>query len=91
MKTYNTLSKTFTDEVKTQMGGGKSIDEAFKLVKLDIIGDDFDDPTPTPIPITNPAMNTLVTTFFTLASVVLITLLIVVILLLNSILLCFIA
>ena len=33
MKTYNALSKSFTDEVKTQMGGGKSIDAAFELVK----------------------------------------------------------
>ena len=48
MKTYNALSKSFTDEVKAQMGGGKSIDEAFKLVKLDIVGGDFDEPTVTP-------------------------------------------
>ena len=34
MKTYNALSKSFTDEVKTQMGGGKSIDDAFEEVKL---------------------------------------------------------
>ena len=33
MKTYNALSKSFTDEVKAQMGGGKSIDAAFKSVK----------------------------------------------------------
>ena len=33
MKTYNALSKSFTDEVKAQMGGGKSIDAAFELVK----------------------------------------------------------
>ena len=37
MKTYNALSKSFTDEVKIIMGEGKSIDDAFKLVKLDII------------------------------------------------------
>ena len=36
MKTYNALSKPFTDEVKTIMGLGKSIDEAFIEVKLDI-------------------------------------------------------
>ena len=33
MKIYNALSKYFTDEVKTQMGGGLSIDEAFEYVK----------------------------------------------------------
>ena len=34
MKTYNALSKSFTDEVKTIMeGGGKSIDDAFIEVK----------------------------------------------------------
>ena len=48
MKTYNALSKSFTDEVKTIMGEGKTIDEAFKLVKLDIVGDDSDEPTVTP-------------------------------------------
>ena len=34
MKTYNALSKEFTDEVKTKMGGGKSIDVAFEDVKI---------------------------------------------------------
>ena len=48
MKTYNTLSKSFTDEVKTIIEEGKSIDDAFKLVKLDIVGDDSDEPTVTP-------------------------------------------
>ena len=33
MKIYNALSKSFTDEVKAQMGVGKSIDAAFELVK----------------------------------------------------------
>ena len=36
METYNALSKSFTDEVKTIMGSGKSIDEAFKEVKKEI-------------------------------------------------------
>ena len=36
MKTYNALSKSFTDEVKTKMGGGKSIDEAFNEVKSEL-------------------------------------------------------
>ena len=36
MKTYNALSKSFTDEIKTIMGVGKSIDDAFIEVKLDI-------------------------------------------------------
>ena len=49
MKTYNALSKSFTDEVKTIMGEGKSIDEAFEDVKSAII--DYDSPTPTPKPI----------------------------------------
>ena len=34
MKTYNALSKSFTDEVKTKMGGGKSIDVAVEDVKI---------------------------------------------------------
>ena len=54
MKTYNALSKSFTDEVKTIMGGGKSIDDAFIEVKLDIIDNNFGDPTPTPIPDSTP-------------------------------------
>ena len=49
MKTYNALSKSFTDEVKTIMGEGKTIDEAFEDVKSAII--DYDSPTPTPKPI----------------------------------------
>ena len=48
MKTYNALSKSFTDEVKTIMGEGKTIDEAFEDVKTAII--DYDSPTPTPEP-----------------------------------------
>ena len=45
MKTYNALSKEFTDEVKTQMGGGKSIDEAFNAVKnpIDVNGHEYVD------------------------------------------------
>ena len=34
MKTHNALSKSFTDEVKIIMGGGKSIDEAFEDIKI---------------------------------------------------------
>ena len=34
MKTYNALSKEFTAEVKTKMGGGESIDVAFEDVKI---------------------------------------------------------
>ena len=49
MKTYNALSKSFTDEVKTIMGEGKTIDEAFEDVKSAII--DYDSPTHTPKPI----------------------------------------
>ena len=48
MKTYNALSKSFTDEVKIKMIEGSTIDEAFKLVKLDIVGGDSDEPTVTP-------------------------------------------
>ena len=51
MKTYNALSKPFTDEVKTIMGVGKSIDEAFEDVKSAIIDNNFGSPTPTPKPI----------------------------------------
>ena len=36
MKTYNALSKSFTDEVKTIMGEGKTIDEAFREVKKEM-------------------------------------------------------
>ena len=53
MKIYNTLSKTFTDEVKTQIGVGKSIDEAFEDVKSAIIDNNFGEPTPTPKPDSN--------------------------------------
>ena len=49
MKTYNALSKSFTDEVKTKMIEGSTIDEAFEDVKSAII--DYDSPTPTPEPI----------------------------------------
>ena len=51
MKTYNALSKSFTDEVKTIMGEGKTIDEAFEDVKTAIIDYNFGEPTPTPKPI----------------------------------------
>ena len=51
MKTYNALSKSFTDEIKTIMGVGKSIDEAFEDVKSAIIDNNFGEPTPTPKPI----------------------------------------
>ena len=54
MKTYNALSKSFTDEVKTIMGGGKSIDDAFEDVKSAIIDNNFGEPTPTPIPESTP-------------------------------------
>ena len=45
MKTYNALSKSFTDEVKAQMGGGLSIDEAFNAIKnpIDINGHEYVD------------------------------------------------
>ena len=49
MKTYNALSKSFTDEVKIKMIEGSTIDEAFEDVKSAII--DYDSPTPTPKPI----------------------------------------
>ena len=49
MKTYNALSKSFTDEVKIKMIEGSTIDEAFEDVKFAII--DYDSPTPTPKPI----------------------------------------
>ena len=55
MKTYNALSKSFTDEVKTIMGGGKSIDDAFEDVKTAIIDNNFGEPTPTPVPDSTPA------------------------------------
>ena len=48
MKTYNALSKSFTDEVKIKMIEGSTIDEAFEDVKSAII--DYDSPTPTPEP-----------------------------------------
>ena len=51
MKTYNALSKSFTDEVKTIMGEGKTIDDAFEDVKTAIIDYNFGEPTPTPKPI----------------------------------------
>ena len=51
MKTYNALSKSFTDEVKIIMGEGKSIDDAFEDVKSAIIDNNFGEPTPTPKPI----------------------------------------
>ena len=45
MKIYNALSKSFTDEVKTQMGGGLSIDEAFNAIKnpIDTNGHEYVD------------------------------------------------
>ena len=55
MKTYNALSKSFTDEVKTIIEEGKSIDEAFEDVKTAIIDNNFGEPTPTPVPDSTPA------------------------------------
>ena len=51
MKTYNALSKSFTDEVKIKMIEGSTIDEAFEDVKSAIIDYNFGEPTPTPKPI----------------------------------------
>ena len=51
MKTYNALSKSFTDEVKIKMIEGSTIDDAFEDVKTAIIDYNFGEPTPTPKPI----------------------------------------